>query len=200
MSLMLQLTVSRPVCLGIKHSYGVYDQIFITVKQFRVCWFGASSLTRGRVCRVQLLLDLANAVFLGSESRETRKHNLLSQIRDFPFRCLLRLAAPRWRYSTRLHASTVQPLKSKSQSHCDQSLASESLVTRDHILLSLMWDFPFCRLAGSRWRYLTTPPHGINHWVCEWVTLRLAAYRQFVLAPGRLRPISIDFFLTELLR
>jgi hypothetical protein len=46
-----------------------------------------------------LLLDLASAVIFGSESRRSRGHILLSQIRDFPFRRLLRLAGSRWRYS-----------------------------------------------------------------------------------------------------
>jgi hypothetical protein len=45
----LRPTVSRPVCLGIKHPSGVYNNIFITVGQLRVCWCGALSLTRGRV-------------------------------------------------------------------------------------------------------------------------------------------------------
>jgi hypothetical protein len=58
-----------------------------------------SALARGRLCRYQLLLALASAVILGSESRGSRDHTLLSQIRDFPFR-LLRLAGLRWRYST----------------------------------------------------------------------------------------------------
>jgi hypothetical protein len=62
--------------------------------------FGAPSLTRGWVCRLQWLLDLASAVIFGSESRGTRDQILLSQIRDFPFRRLLRLAGSRWRYST----------------------------------------------------------------------------------------------------
>jgi hypothetical protein len=57
-------------------------------------------LTRGRVCRLQLLLALAIAFILGSESRGTRNHILLSQIRDLPFCRLLLLAGLRWRYST----------------------------------------------------------------------------------------------------
>jgi hypothetical protein len=37
LSLILQPTVSRPVCLGTKQSSVAYDQIFITVRQLRVC-------------------------------------------------------------------------------------------------------------------------------------------------------------------
>jgi hypothetical protein len=48
-------------------------------------------------------------------------------------------------------------------------LGSESLGTRGHTLLSQIWDFPFRRfrrLAGSRWKYSTTPPHGVRFvWV-----------------------------------
>jgi hypothetical protein len=73
---------------------------FFTVRHLLVCWCEVLSLMRGWVCRLQLLLALASAVILGSESRGTRDYILLSQIWDFPFRLLLRLAGLRWRYST----------------------------------------------------------------------------------------------------
>jgi hypothetical protein len=71
---------------------------FITLT-VTVLFFRAPSPTRGQVCLLYMLLVLASVVFLGSESLETRDHILLSQIWDFHFRGLLRLAWSRWRYS-----------------------------------------------------------------------------------------------------
>jgi hypothetical protein len=62
--------------------------------------WGALFNKRTGVCRLQLLLALANAVVLRSESRGTRDHIFLSQIQDFPLRRLLRLAGIRWGYLT----------------------------------------------------------------------------------------------------
>jgi hypothetical protein len=64
------------------------------------CFYGAPSLTRGRVCLLYMLLAVASAVLLGSEALWSHDHILLSQFWDFPFRRLLRLAGSRWRYST----------------------------------------------------------------------------------------------------
>jgi hypothetical protein len=44
---------------------GAYDQIFIIVRLLRVCWYGVPSLTRGQICRLQLLLSSPTQSFSG---------------------------------------------------------------------------------------------------------------------------------------
>jgi hypothetical protein len=60
---------------------GAQDQIFVTVRQLRVSLCGPPMLTRGRVRHLQLLLVLARAVILRSESCGTHGHILLSDSR-----------------------------------------------------------------------------------------------------------------------
>jgi hypothetical protein len=76
---MLRPTVSRPVCLGVKHPSGAYDQTFSSVRQLAglLMW---CAFSEERVCPLQLLLGLISAVILGSKSRGTHNHILLSQI------------------------------------------------------------------------------------------------------------------------
>jgi hypothetical protein len=100
----------------------------IFIFQLNTCSYSphiTSSLMRGWVYHLQLLLVLASSVILRSESRWTHDHILLPQIRDSPnlegqvpvfispgtgwpgytpdtgfsFRCLLWLAGLRWKYS-----------------------------------------------------------------------------------------------------
>jgi hypothetical protein len=73
--------------------WGSWPDIYYCFESYGLVFFcGVSSLTRGRVCLLYMLLGLASAVFLGSEFLGTGDHILLSQIWDFPFHRLLRLA------------------------------------------------------------------------------------------------------------
>jgi hypothetical protein len=79
----LQVAVYRqPVRLGDK-SLETLDQYFF---QLDTCGRipSVTSLLRGWVCRLQLLLAFASRVILVSESRGTHDHIVLSQIRDSP--------------------------------------------------------------------------------------------------------------------
>jgi hypothetical protein len=77
---MLRLMVSQQVFMGVRHPSGAHDQIFITVRQLRVCSCRAPSLTRGLVCSLQLLLGLASVAILGSEPRRTHGLVLVFQM------------------------------------------------------------------------------------------------------------------------
>jgi hypothetical protein len=105
------------------------------------------SLTRGRVCQLQLPLALARSVILGFESRGTGDHILLSQIRDFPFRHLLRLAGLCSRYLTLpphrreilMHTSSIQgesgPLRQtlrSNRSHSEDIFLSSNSCSLTH--------------------------------------------------------------------
>jgi hypothetical protein len=80
--------------------------------EFYYCQTFAGLLTWGalsheRTCLSFTIADGLLKRILVSESRGTRGHNLLSQIRELPFRRLLRLAGLRWRYPTPLPHGTL---------------------------------------------------------------------------------------------
>jgi hypothetical protein len=129
---------------------------FITMRQLRVCWCGALSLTRRRVCRLQLLLVLASAVILGSDSRGTRDHILLSQIRDSPN---LQGKAPVFispgrEWSGYTHRHWV-PFSSPPTTRRATVEVFDPASTRDRLRLRLRLSYRFCIL----------PTNGINELV-----------------------------------
>jgi hypothetical protein len=93
-----------------------------------------SFLTRGWVCRVLLLLVLASAVSLRSESRGPHDQSLLSQIRDSPN---LEGQVPVFIFSRNMVAKLLPPPHT------------------GFLFRRLPW------LLGVQWRYLTPPPHKI---------------------------------------
>jgi hypothetical protein len=132
---------SRPVRPGVRHPSGTCDQFFflleIFFRQLRVCYFVAPSLMRGRVCNFLLLLVLASAVPLGSESHGTQNHKLLSHF--------LRLPQP------------VGPVGPGPRIYIPKEEGGPDIPPGT--------GFPFrrlLRLAGLPWRYSIPPPHGIK--------------------------------------
>jgi hypothetical protein len=79
---MIRPTVSRSVCLGVKPHLRFKTTFLLLSTQLRTRWCGPPSLTKGRICRLQLLLPVASTVILGTKSRGTHDHILLSQVRD----------------------------------------------------------------------------------------------------------------------
>jgi hypothetical protein len=126
--------------------------------QLVVCWCGVLFLTRGRVCRLQLLLALATAVIFGSEPLGTRDGILLSQIREFSFRRLLRLAGLRWRCST-------PPLHRRGQSNRRVSTASYIGSARTNHRKQINWsatDILYCCQVCPPILCLTMPIFGYS--------------------------------------
>jgi hypothetical protein len=132
----LRPTVSRSVRLGFRHPSGTRDKIFflfeIIFGQLRVCYFVASSLTRGRVCNLLLLLALAIAEPLGSESPQDSRPYFIVPILETP---------PTWRARFPYLYPPVTGWPSYTPGH---------------------WVpfYRLLRLAELWWRYSNPPPHG----------------------------------------
>jgi hypothetical protein len=161
--------------------------MFIALCQLRSCFSVGPSLTRERVCLLYMLLALDRVVFSGP--------SLLSQILDFPFRRLLRLAGSRWRYSNPPpHGwGLVSKLKSKL-CYDRRSVGQSVLVSSTHLGLTtrfllvetvaglLMWDalsdertgLPFTIAAGPRQRVLS------------WVRVPRESWPYFTVSNSRL--------------
>jgi hypothetical protein len=97
---MLRPTVSRPACLGTKHPFGDYDQIFITCVKVTVLFFwGALSDERSGMSFVCAAGPCQRSLSRVRVPWDLRPYFTVSDLR-LPFRRLLRLTGSRWRYST----------------------------------------------------------------------------------------------------
>jgi hypothetical protein len=63
-----------------------FSLIFMEIifRKLEDCYYGVATLTREQDCNLQLMIGLTSAVLLGSESRGTHDHILLSQFWDSP--------------------------------------------------------------------------------------------------------------------
>jgi hypothetical protein len=75
-----------------------------------------------------LSYNKAPICFIPRQSRGTYDHILLSQIRDFPFRRLLRLAGSRWRYLTPTSTRERLCQVKKSKLYYDRRSVSQSVL------------------------------------------------------------------------
>jgi hypothetical protein len=150
-------TDGQSVSLGVEPHLGPMTRYLLLFDSWQLqSWFcGAPSLTRGRVSLLYMPLALASTVFRESESLETRDHILLSQIWDFPFRRLLRLAGSRWRYSTPPpHGLNWITEQSRAVPYCRQPA---STVTPG---IELRWDpWPYiCSVSRLVFSSFVVPP------------------------------------------
>jgi hypothetical protein len=131
----VKVTLRPTVSLGVRRPSGTRDQFFylleIFFRQLWVCYFVASSLTRGRICNLLLLLVLASVAPLGSESRGTQDHILLSQFLK------------------------LQPGGPGPRIYIPQEQGGPVILPGTGFPLCRL-----LRLAGLRWRYSNPPPHG----------------------------------------
>jgi hypothetical protein len=158
----------------------------------RVCWFWVPSVTKGRVCRLQFLLVLASAVISWFESHRTRGHILLSQIRDFPFRRLLRLAGSRW------WSSTTPPNGMTHVSWVESYVTTDGQPAWNKAPIWGLWpDLDYClTVAGLLiWGTFSDERTGVPFFKCYW-----SSPAQSFLGPSPVGLVAIFYCLDSSLK
>jgi hypothetical protein len=143
---------------------------------------------RRRVCLLYMLLVLASAVFLGSESLGTSDHILLSQIWCFHFRRLLRLAGHGGGIRPRIHRGALTALFRFSRySLCEDSQRTP-LVIVPILLHDVVIGADRIENTGSRVVSVLFPSNSCFRWLhnfglqqsCNNTYLRIPAMSMFI--------------------
>jgi hypothetical protein len=113
---------------------GAQNQIFITVRQMRVCWCGVPFLTGDGSVVCNCCWSSTAQSLSGPSPRRTHDHILLSQIRDSPnLEDQVPVFTPKTGWPSYIHPGTGSSFRR------------------------------IVRLAGLRWRYSNPDPHGVRH-------------------------------------
>jgi hypothetical protein len=133
----LRLTVSRPICLGIKHPSAAYDQIFVTVWRLQVFWYRALSLTRGRFCHLPESVSNNKYVCQYVQLTFYMLLNVYMYVRMYVYTIYTRIcqSSQSLVYNISAHTTQKTPLLCCMRIRCRGNVFTQPFYSNGHLLL-----------------------------------------------------------------